>query len=99
MVQNITQSCDIILQKGKYVEAVLQHQNPGKKTFCYQVRSILYGYNLGQIKWYSPWRCYAFFPNNDCIFEPVCLTTICGWIEKLNTEQKMRVGARKERKK
>lgn len=28
---------------------------------------------LGQVKWFGRWRCYAFFPNADTVFETTCL--------------------------
>lgn len=31
---------------------------------------------LGQIRWYASWRTYAFFPESDLVFEPVCLSEI-----------------------
>ena len=31
---------------------------------------------LGVIKWYGPWRCYAFFPYAQTIFECKCLANI-----------------------
>lgn len=32
--------------------------------------------SLGAIKWYSPWRKYAFLPHPDTVFEQDCLTDI-----------------------
>jgi hypothetical protein len=31
---------------------------------------------LGFIKWFGRWRCYAFFPSPDCVFEQQCLRDI-----------------------
>jgi len=28
---------------------------------------------LGIIKWYSRWRCYAFFPEADTVFNAACM--------------------------
>ena len=36
---------------------------------------------LGFIKWYPPWRKYAFFPVDDTLYEPTCLRDIAKFIE------------------
>lgn len=37
---------------------------------------------LGQIRWFGRWRKYAFFPNNDTVFESTCLTEIAGFCKE-----------------
>ena len=32
--------------------------------------------SIGSVKWFGRWRKYAFFPENDCVFEEVCLREI-----------------------
>jgi hypothetical protein len=44
---------------------------------------------LGKIKWYGPWRCYAFFPQANCLFEKTCLKDITGFIETLMLQRKL----------
>lgn len=44
---------------------------------------------LGQIKWYGPWRKYAFFPEPNTIFETDCLTDITNFIKNLMLERKL----------
>ena len=36
---------------------------------------------LGMIKWYAPWRKYAFFPFTDTLYEEVCMREIANFIE------------------
>lgn len=33
---------------------------------------------LGQIRWYGAWRCYAFYPNTDTLFNRDCIDAISG---------------------
>lgn len=36
---------------------------------------------LGEVRWFSHWRCYAFFPSPACIFEKTCLRDIAEFCE------------------
>ena len=72
------------LKNGKYIRAVERPLAPGKITAQYAVESTYDTSYLGEIKWYGPWRGYAFYPYIDCVFEPKCLNTICEWIAELN---------------
>lgn len=36
---------------------------------------------LGEVKWYGPWRQYAFFPWAMMVFEKDCLRDIANWCE------------------
>ena len=38
--------------------------------------------NLGEIKWYPPWRKYCFFPAVSTLYEQVCLREIAEFIEQ-----------------
>lgn len=51
----------------------------------------LYGDPLGQIKWWSPWRRYCFFPNPDTVFEQVCMREIADFVENKTREHKATV--------
>lgn len=37
---------------------------------------------LGQVRWYSPWRKYAFFPEDATLFEIQCLRDIATFLEE-----------------
>lgn len=50
-----------------------------KKTKAWEVRSLASS-TLGLIKWYTPWRRYAFFPGMDTIFDAACLKDIIVFI-------------------
>ena len=57
-----------------------------KKTETWGVISIK-GNLLGYIKWYSGWRCYAFFPVEETIFNTECLQEIALFIYRLMKER------------
>lgn len=46
------------------------------KTDRWQVHSTLGGTLLGVVKWFPPWRQYAFFPEPGTLFEQDCLRSI-----------------------
>lgn len=74
---------------GTWIRMVKTEKPPNRKTDIYGVlindTSLL---PLGKIKWYPPWRKFAFFPISDTIYENVCLKEIAGFIEKLMVERK-----------
>ena len=43
---------------------------------------------LGEIKWYSGWRQYCFFPNHSTIWNKDCLNEINSVIKDLMDERK-----------
>jgi len=47
-----------------------------------------YGDFLGDIKWFNKWRSYAFFPEEETIYEDDCLVEIADFIKKLMDERK-----------
>ncbi len=58
---------------------------PSIKTQVWRIFSIK-GIPLGFIKWFSRWRCYAFFPENETIFNSECLKDIKEFIDNLIKE-------------
>lgn len=46
-------------------------QNP--KTQVYNVVAKEDGFILSQVKWFGRWRKYAFFPNEDTVYEKCLL--------------------------
>lgn len=45
------------------------------------------GFELGKVKWFGRWRCYAFFPT-DAIFETKCLREIASFLESRTQEHR-----------
>lgn len=55
----------------------------GRKTAIVDVRSTRSGINLGQIRWFGRWRQYAFYPDDETIWNPDCLEAVNARIRKL----------------
>lgn len=66
----------------------------GKKTKTFFVMTNQSNDCIGQIAWYGRWRQYAFFPENNTVYEPRCLQDIANFITsemiawKINKELK-----------
>jgi hypothetical protein len=60
------------------------------KTKVYSVISSYDGSNLGQVRWYSYWRCYIFQPRTDCetVWSDDCLNELQNFIRGLMEERK-----------
>lgn len=58
-----------------YVERTGQSESG--KTQIWKVRSkSRHGLVLGEIKWKSSWRKYAFYPESETLYDPGCLRYI-----------------------
>lgn len=53
-----------------YVEFELIKNNP--KTKVYSVKSVNGHVSLGIVSWFGKWRRYAFFPEENTIFDSNC---------------------------
>lgn len=60
----------------------------GRKTQFWQVVSVK-GAFLGDIKWFGRWRCYAFFPEEETVFNSECLKDLEIFMGKLMHERKL----------
>ena len=45
-------------------------------------------HELGQVKWYGPWRCYSFFPEAGTLFEKQCLRDIAAFCEWAHSQRR-----------
>jgi hypothetical protein len=58
------------------------------KTEIYGVCNRRYGCRLGTIRWWSAWRQYCFFPeNDDLVFSAGCMREIADYVERLTGER------------
>lgn len=74
---------------GKKHETVLQFfllDGYNRKTYVFDV------YNntmcLGQVKWYSPWRRYCYFPLDSTLYDAKCLFEVEKFLNELMGERK-----------
>lgn len=74
--------------KTEYTWIVFTEQPQTGKTKIFDIVNKEYQQTIGQIKWYSGWRRYCFFPKDDCVFEVDCLTDITSFLKGLMIEYK-----------
>lgn len=63
---------------------------PDAKTQRWVVRALRDQTALGMVRWYPGWRCYAFYPCPETIFEKKCLRDIALFCESQTHFQKQR---------
>jgi hypothetical protein len=69
----------------KYIYFILIQKKPKTDIWsCYNAKN---DWLLGQIKWYSGWRQYCYFPEN-ALFSRSCLLDIADFLKKINKEHK-----------
>jgi hypothetical protein len=74
---------------SKYITFKLaKKQNP--KTKVYNVISVSDGDPIGQIKWYSPWSQYCFFPDEDSRWSANCMDAIIVFIRELMLSRRIK---------
>ena len=80
---------------GKYIQFV-EDDLPKLKTRRWRVESIFDALrsNLGYVKWFGRWRCYAFFPFRESIFEKQCLRDIAQFCEEQTKLHRKKARAR-----
>jgi len=62
-------------RKNEYLKIRYRHPSKSGKTKIWKVTDNA-NVNLGDIKWYAHWRCYALFPLGGTIWEEDCLREI-----------------------
>lgn len=73
---------------SKWIE-FMPIENVGRLTKRFAVVSKDQQSTLGYVQWYGAWRCYAFFPSANCVFEKTCLKDITAFIENIMYERKL----------
>jgi len=59
----------------------------GRKTPIYYI----FEHNtncIGEIKWYSPWRKFCFYPDTNTVWDNKCLTDIIQQLDIINKQYK-----------
>lgn len=84
---------DLVLPESRYLSFELDDHYDGK-TELVEVVSKKHLRSLGEIKWYGPWRQYAFFPYNETVWNPGCMDDIKACIDVL--KERRESGKREE---
>ena len=61
---------------------VLSGRSDSGLTQIWHVESVHTGVHLGSIKWYVPWRRYAFYPDAGSLYDATCLTEISKFLNE-----------------
>ena len=61
--------------KGDFIWFYTEIKPEGRVTNIYTVRSND-GTKLGEVRWFSRWRKYCFFPSPETVYEEICLGDI-----------------------
>jgi hypothetical protein len=62
----------------------------GPRTDAWYVVSKEQDAPLGVVKWYGPFRCYAFYPWPDTVYERTCLRDIADFCEAETVKRRQR---------
>lgn len=74
-----------MLMASQYMDFV--EINTSGKTKRYAIFSLSNRSQLGEIKWWGPWRQYCFFPADDTVFNSGCMEDIQAAIKLLMLER------------
>jgi hypothetical protein len=76
--------------EGKWIRFVDEGIPSGLKTHIFRVEAkvdFVEGADaapiLGTVKWFGRWRCYAFFPSQQTVYEKTCLREIADFCQDM----------------
>ena len=91
MVENITKKLIIMIifdANSKWINFSL-YENTGKTGKYHVLTKDYHPIKLGEVKWFSRWRQYAFFPEPETVYEKQCMGDIVNFMELLMNERKV----------
>ena len=74
--------------KSMYLTLKDNGTSPSGKTQKWIVYNHVHNVEIGEIKWYGPWRKYSFFPVNGSVFEGFCLLEIRNMLDLVMRDRK-----------
>ena len=79
-----------IVEMYKYIHFVVIEEKP--KTKVWSCRNNNSGTELGQVKWYGPWRQYCYFPTFNppqfTVYNVSCFEDIIDFIRKVTEDRR-----------
>lgn len=77
--------------KYHYITVKADAPVKGKKTLVYRVVNNKWGDELGQIRWYGPWRAYCFFvgQGRETVWSAGCLRDIQDAMNKIDKQRRI----------
>lgn len=84
-----------MISRFKYVSFFYVEEKP--KTSVWSCRNNKSDEELGQVRWYAPWRQYCYFPTRqiETVYNPGCLEDICHFIQQRMDDRKSSIVNRK----
>lgn len=67
--------------KYQYIHFVKVADKP--KTSVWSCRNNRSQAELGEVRWYAPWRRYCYFPTNKAVYSLGCMNDIIDFIGQL----------------
>jgi len=75
--------------EGKHLKFVFFKMSSSGKTKLWRVINKYEDFTLGFIAWFSKFRKYSFYPNENTVYEKDCLRDIACFCEKKTSEHKI----------
>jgi len=72
----------------KYVHFDYSRASVSGATSIWSVVAVADGALLGVVSWFGRWRCYAFSPRPDTVYERTCLRDIAAFCEQKTAEHR-----------
>lgn len=79
-----------LIMISKWIEFVDWGKSDSGKTKMWGVFTKDTSIELGEVKWFTKWRKYAFFPNTETIFEEECLRDISFFVEQKTRKHRLK---------
>ena len=83
------------IKQTKYLAFVDTDQPETKKTKIIAIVSIHHDEAIGEIRWFSKWRQYCFYPYNETVWNIDCLGSITSVIRELMIKRQILAKAKK----
>lgn len=77
---------------------LFEPQSKTSKTECITIRNARTKVMLGMIRWYGPWRRYAFYPLGGIVLDAECLNGLRDKLEMLMDDRQSQVTTSTETK-
>jgi len=74
--------------KGEHVEFLFTRPSESGKTKVFRVNTINENITLGEVRWYAPWRKYAFYPEWNTLYEERCLRDIADFVGRVTIKHR-----------
>lgn len=78
------------MSEGKWIRFTEVEHDHKRKTKQYAVVNKESTTIIGYVKWYGPWRQFAFFPDHNTVYETTCLADIGKFIKQLMLERRLK---------